>query len=139
MPRAVVKFFRLSPRQQVLTLHAAAALVQSAVSLKLMGFRPGRERATWVGVPNPEMTHWQELDESALAVRRVSNTLGIGTCLSRSLALRKILDWKGIQTDLRIGVDNADREFRAHAWLEFNGRPIGGESVEGYQVFDGIR
>ena len=139
MRRAILTFFGLPPRQRVMTLQAAAALVQSVVSLKLKGFRPAAERATPVGAPNSGALDRQQLDEAARAVRRGSNTLGIGTCLSRSLALRKLLDRQGIRADLRIGVGSGSREFRAHAWLEINGKPIGGESGDGYQVFDGIR
>lgn len=47
------------------------------------------------------------------------------TCLRRSLALQRLLARQGIQTDLRIGAQRQGGEMRAHAWLEYQGVPIG--------------
>ncbi|MDB5011694.1 MAG: hypothetical protein JWR67_776 [Mucilaginibacter sp.] len=41
-----------------------------------------------------------------------------GRCLSQSLAMRFILNRKGIESELRIGVSINNGLFNAHAWLE---------------------
>lgn len=47
------------------------------------------------------------------------------SCLRRSLALQRLLGWRGIRTELRFGVHKEAGELRAHAWLEYDGQPIG--------------
>jgi Transglutaminase-like superfamily len=48
-----------------------------------------------------------------------------GSCLVRSIVLKRALAQIGVKSELRIGVDKSrDREFAAHAWLELNGQPI---------------
>ena len=46
-------------------------------------------------------------------------------CLRRSLVLQWLLGRHGILTNLQIGVQKEADELNAHAWLEYNGRPIG--------------
>ena len=137
--RVLGKFLGLPRAERKLVLRAIPTLVHSVVSLKLLGFRRSFRRSTPVVPMNSTEMDKLQLHEAAQAIRRVSNVLGIGTCLSRSLALRKMLDKKGIRTELRIGFDKSDDEFRAHAWLEFNGTPIGDETIDGYDVFAGIK
>jgi len=117
-------------------IQAVPALVYSVVSLKLFGFRKCYERAVPVNPVKPGSPDEPQLHEAALAVKRVSNGLRIGTCLSRSLALRGLLHKHGIPTQLRIGVDkSANNELKAHAWVEFKGIPIGEKGADEYKVF----
>ena len=46
------------------------------------------------------------------------------TCLERSLALRRILAKRGIETQLRIGVRKESETLLAHAWLEREGKVL---------------
>ena len=61
-----------------------------------------------------------------------------GNCLSRSLVLCWLLRRRAIQCELRIGVDRDVAEFRAHAWVEVDGRPLnaGGGVREQYAAFE---
>lgn len=46
-------------------------------------------------------------------------------CLMRSLVLTSLLARRGIQSELIIGVHRDDEdEFGAHAWVEYQGRPL---------------
>jgi hypothetical protein len=46
-------------------------------------------------------------------------------CLTRSLVLLRVLRQLGMTAELRIGVRGLrDRELDAHAWVEYNGRPL---------------
>lgn len=47
-----------------------------------------------------------------------------GNCLSRSLLMMTILKRQGINSQLLIGVRFEGSEFKAHAWLERNGKPL---------------
>jgi hypothetical protein len=46
------------------------------------------------------------------------------TCLTRSLLLAWLLRRRGVRAELRIGVRIANNGLEAHAWVEFEGRPI---------------
>lgn len=47
------------------------------------------------------------------------------TCLPQALALRWMLNRRGIPAHIRIGVWKDKKIFQAHAWVEAQGRPIG--------------
>ena len=56
-------------------------------------------------------------------------------CLHQSLALCWILRRKGLPARLRIGVLSQTQPFKAHAWVELDGIPLG-QSVDAYSAFD---
>jgi hypothetical protein len=47
------------------------------------------------------------------------------TCLRRSLTLQKILAQRGVVAELKIGVQKELDMLNAHAWVEYQGKPIG--------------
>lgn len=54
-------------------------------------------------------------------------------CLRRALVLQWLLGRRGIATDLRLGVRREADGVTAHAWLERDGRPVGGtEETAGF-------
>lgn len=53
------------------------------------------------------------------------------SCLRQALALRWLLAMRGVSTELRIGVQKLERGLLAHAWLEFEGVPLGEEGDVG--------
>ena len=56
--------------------------------------------------------------------------LGDRPCLTQAVAARWLLSRRGYETHLLIGGNKADGEFKAHAWLEMDGRVVLG-AVEG--------
>ena len=46
-------------------------------------------------------------------------------CLPRSLVLQRLLRLQGISSDLRIGVQHCEAGLVAHAWLDYQGHPVG--------------
>jgi hypothetical protein len=54
-----------------------------------------------------------------LAARHHIRPMG---CLHRSLVLQALLQWQGLETDLRIGVRKQQGMLQAHAWLEQSGQ-----------------
>ena len=56
-------------------------------------------------------------------------------CLARSIALRQLLERRGIgEAAVRVGVRRAGGRFEAHAWVELRGHVIG-EQVEHVRQF----
>jgi hypothetical protein len=47
------------------------------------------------------------------------------TCLTRALALRHMLERRGIPARVQIGAARSSDRFQAHAWVEVRGRVIG--------------
>jgi hypothetical protein len=47
------------------------------------------------------------------------------TCLRQSLALQRLLWERGVDTELKFGVRKMEGELQAHAWLEWEGEPVG--------------
>jgi len=45
-------------------------------------------------------------------------------CLRESLLLWWLLYCQGIVSELRLGVQNQQEQFQAHAWVEYNGYPL---------------
>lgn len=60
------------------------------------------------------------------------------SCLPRALLTSWLLRREGIESALRIGVAHDGGPFRAHAWVEVRGRPIGEDatSPERFAAFD---
>ena len=52
------------------------------------------------------------------------------TCLAQALAARVLLERRGFDCRLRLGVVRADGRFEAHAWLERGGRVVVGGAVD---------
>jgi hypothetical protein len=47
------------------------------------------------------------------------------TCLRQSLALQRLLWERGVEAELKFGVRKMEGELQAHAWLEWEGEPVG--------------
>lgn len=74
------------------------------------------------------------------AVRAVSRRFPAATCLTQAIAARVLLVRHGLAAELRVGVArDAVGEFRAHAWLEREGRVIiGGDESLSFKPMPGI-
>lgn len=62
----------------------------------------------------------------AAAVRRAGRLAPVGpSCLTRSLALKELLDARGLEgARVRVGVRREESRFEAHAWVEYAGRVL---------------
>jgi hypothetical protein len=139
MIRRLSRFRKLHAHERRLLIQAAPLLVRSIFFLKLFGFKRAFAEFNNLKPATRGAVPAERLDEYAQAIRRASNGLGIGTCLSMSLALRELLLRNGIESEFRIGVDKVGDEFSAHAWLECDGRPIGEVVPADYRVFADLR
>lgn len=119
--RRLSRFRKMNAHERRLLIQGVPLLVRSIFFLKLFGFKRACVKSNNLKPVTRGAVPAERLDEYAQAIRRVSNGLGIGTCLSMSLALRELLLRNGIESEFRIGVDKIGDEFSAHAWLEYDG------------------
>lgn len=106
------------------TIALRAGGIRRAVSFARAWGGRGKPAGTLVGSdPAPELMR--------RTVRRVARVAaffpGRAECLEQSLALLVLLRRRGLDAELRIGVERLP--FTAHAWVEHAGRPIN-ESAE---------
>lgn len=73
-------------------------------------------------------TDWKQINTIVRAVRAVSPFVPFANCLPQALAALLLIKSKGQHSELKIGVAKDDEQhFKAHAWLETNGRIIIGK------------
>jgi hypothetical protein len=77
----------------------------------------------------PAATPSAKFSKAQRIVRRVDiaarHHLYSMTCLRRALVAQRLLAECGLATELRIGVRKTGPQLEAHAWVEFEGVPIG--------------
>lgn len=118
------------PRREWLTL-AQAWVMLLAIDLSLRRF-PFRQVQEFLDLGRRNAGFCPEADPSA-AIQRTVWLVGAAArhhfypmrCLQRTLALQWLLGRRGIQVDLRIGVERDEAGLVAHSWLEHRGQPIG--------------
>ena len=129
MRHLIRQFLRLSSPECWLFLQVIVVLPLSILGLRWFGFRRWYAYLAFSvdrlrRLPPPEHAALQAR-QSWQWVQSVSRYgLHPGNCLSRSLSLWWVLRRQGIEAALRIGVQRADGQFRAHAWLEYQGHPL---------------
>lgn len=115
-----LKFYRLPRRDKVLLWRAAAYLIAYCVALRWLGLARSLALSA---VPVGPLRRRHSIDpgfpqRAALACDRARRLLGVGTCLSRSLALRRLLTSAGVDAAVRIGARRGAGGMTAHAWVE---------------------
>lgn len=142
MLNKLIKIQRCSPSERRLLFQALLLLPLSALGVRVLGFK--RYYAGLSSLANGSRPIISSKDEEE-SIRRVRRAFALavnhgpykGNCLSRSLTLWCLLRRQGIECDLRIGVRKKNGQFEAHAWIEYQDRPLsGGAKVrEDYAVF----
>lgn len=120
--------FRLSSVERSLFFQAWVWLLLFDIGLRTRPFPNLQTFAARVSagpVPPSEQTEGLILALKTAADRARRNHLYPMTCLRRSLTLQKMLAQRGIAAELKIGVQKELGVLSAHAWVEYQGRPIG--------------
>lgn len=120
-------FFSLSQAESWLFLQAWFTLLAADLGLRTLSFR----RAQSLLAGHPPAASPAPAD-ATLDIYEISHLLNLAarhhlypmTCLRRALALQGLLARRGVPTRLRFGVQRLPEGINAHAWLEYNGRPI---------------
>jgi hypothetical protein len=125
-------FLALSNRERLLVLEAAVLLVGVGAAVRVVAYT--LVRSALESVPAPFLGSETPRERIGWAVDAADGAVpGDRSCLTRALVAEAMLKRRGRETALRFGVDGADRDMEAHAWLESGGETVvGGENREAY-------
>jgi hypothetical protein len=115
---------------------ALGLLLEVDLRLRLTGFARVRSWVSGLGSrvwgiePSPPETQARsdlraDAERLELWLRWASRFVPGARCLHRSLALMLWLRRRGVRADLRMGVRAQDGTVQGHAWVEWDGVPIG--------------
>ena len=125
LARHLAQFHLLSRIEQRTLLTAATWMPIFWLGLRVLGlprFQARLERARKPICPAITLLEVQALGELVNIAAR--HSLGSRTCLTRSLLLGWLLQRRGVQSQLRIGVRVTQGALDAHAWVECDGIPV---------------
>ncbi len=118
------KYRALPPAGRTLVRHSILLLPLVALSLRLRGMARTRALLQRLGRSHVNKAVALEPREIARLVD-ASAALVHASCLPRTLVLWHFVRDRGAAAEVRLGVSRlADGRLAAHAWLEFDGRPL---------------
>ncbi len=142
MIKEVLKFLNLTSEERRLLIKATFWVAALRLALWLLPYGWLRNFMAKNGkVPEGSRQGSQDrIEPVTRSVRAAGRYVPRATCLIQALAAPGLLRREGLATNLRLGVaKNRDHNFLAHAWLEYEGRIILGESQEeNYTPLEGI-
>ena len=134
--RRLHKFLALDWPDRFLVVEAALWLCLSRIALAVLPFRwvwscaqraSHRPPGSLASDTRPQRVSW--------AVSTVAPIIPGGTCLPQAVTGTLMLAWRGIPSQIHIGVDKESGALQAHAWLEAGGRVIlGNHGIQAYKV-----
>jgi hypothetical protein len=127
------RFLQLSRVERGWLLRAMLWVLGIDLLLNLRGFhwvqthivRLGRSAASRKGVSSLAWSVDQVERCVCLVRSATTHHLYPMHCLTRALTAQALLAREGVDAELRIGVQRAGAQVEAHAWLEYQGRPVG--------------
>jgi hypothetical protein len=121
---------RASPEERAALAHALALVVEARLALWRRPFREAAAERPEKLSPVLARVRPRRL---AWAVEAVSRRVPQASCLTRGLALRRLLARAGHASRLVVGVaGGAGRDFESHAWLECDGETLIGAAEGRY-------
>jgi hypothetical protein len=134
--RRLRKLLQRSPSERGLLVQALFLVVAIRVGLWLLPLRTVRRGLARIArtPPRPTLDRGPCLDRIAWAVKAASRYVPEATCLTQALAAQVLVERAGLPSRVCLGVAlDQGESFRAHAWLESEGRiVVGGPAVEQY-------
>ena len=118
---ALLKFARLDAADKRLVGRALVSLVRVRV---LLWTRPWRQIRASVGGSLHAGAARPDVRRLAWAIHAASRWVPAATCLTRALALQRLLYEFGYDAIVQVGIQHVNGAFTAHAWTEHNGRPL---------------
>jgi hypothetical protein len=135
--RRLRKYLDLRSVDKVLVIRAVLLLWAVRIELWLLPFHAVR-RVTPLLVSSlaPSRITTVTPGQIGLAVGRARSLVGCATCLVEALVIQGLLDHAGFSASLRLGAGrDTEGRFRAHAWVEVEGRVAPGSWNEGFTPF----
>src|SRR5277367_1141097 len=121
----------MPPEDRNLLIRAAFLLRFIRRGLDVLGYATVRRTLCAISRPEADTPSEsaEEIDRVIWAVRTAgAKVLRENPCLAIAMATHWLLRWRGVPTDLRIGVARGGIvNLEAHAWVERNGRILIGE------------
>jgi hypothetical protein len=134
--RRLRRFLRLSSSERGLLMRAILFVTLTRVGLWLLPLQAVRHELARVSQapPQPSSNDLSCLDAIAWAVKAASRYIPHATCLTQALAAQVLVERAGLPSRVCLGVARGEgAHFRAHAWLESEGRiVVGGPAIEQY-------
>ena len=131
--RRLRRFLALPPPERHALVAAALLLPLVRVALLAVSFQTLRRLLASLARPPNAVNAVRRLPPERLAwtmTVAARHLPGTWTCLVHALALQLLLHRHGHPATLRLGVARqGSGEFAAHAWVECEGRPVGGASL----------
>lgn len=128
------KFLALPGSEQQLLAKAFVDLAWTSLGLRLLPFsywRPRIQASEMASLPSP--SHRVSAERIAWAVATAARYVPGATCLVQALVARDQLHSQGYSARICLGVDPGGKlGFRAHAWVEGEGRVLLGGAETGY-------
>ncbi len=125
-----LQYLRRTHEERVLFLRAAASLAISRISLKVLSFGATRRLQRLISRPRQLLvqTDGSTLVKVQWAVRAAGRRIPWAvTCLTTAICTQTLSEHLGERASLKLGVARDDTgEFRAHAWVESQGRVVSG-------------
>jgi hypothetical protein len=126
----LTKLKSLSPIEWQILIASSVLLPLVALSLKLVGFK-----RTQVFIGDPISIYskaFSSKPKMPVLARKIARMVPVAanyglhrsSCLEKSLVLWWLLKRKGIEAQLRIGVQKEGSVFGAHSWLELDGKVL---------------
>jgi hypothetical protein len=125
MPRfRFTRVSRLSRRDVAIVAEAAALVLPVEVGLRCLSLDALLARLG--GAARGARPDRADIDVERVArlVDAVGGCYPPMTCLKKSLILLRILRTRGFPAELRLGVRKLEDDFKAHAWVECDGRTL---------------
>ena len=121
----LIKFLSLSNFERLLLGQAFFLLLFTSISLKFFGIK----RQPLISIQGNNTHPSSRYEENSSLVLAITRMVKIAvryspfsaSCLAQSLVLLKLLKNQGIVAQLRIGVQKAADQIKAHAWVELQG------------------
>ncbi len=122
-------FIRLSGNDKKLILNTLLVMVKFRLMLWIMPFSRIQKSLSAV---NPIKSNIP-VSKLVWAVKMTSHHIPCSTCLTNALTGYSVLSKHGYPSMIKIGVGKSfEGEFEAHAWLEYAGEVVIGESEKEY-------
>jgi transglutaminase superfamily protein len=122
----IQQFWRLPRADRHLLLRIAFLVPLTEVALHVISFKSVLTLVRIFAVAKePAINHSADVRRHARLVLLFGEHLPFaGKCLARSLVLWYLLQRRGIQSELRFGIQRQAGQLLAHAWIEYNSQPL---------------
>lgn len=123
------KFLFLSYEEKKLLSQSLFWVAGIRLSLWIFPYRWLNDWLSNVGSANvAEQLNWDVVNKVTRSVRFCSRYVPQASCLTQALATKTLLRLKGLDSQLKFGVDKDENEkLKAHAWIEIDGKIIIGK------------